>query len=243
MDAQVTQPPTIRKGGRKTKRKAGRRRARRGRDTAPGNDYKWSHPPAPLRLRDREVEQQRNSPGRDDKVRRIEDDVKNKRSVFTTVWNWTASPREKWGSPTVPGKWYCVLRGCIAKTTRQRGGGDGGGCGGPPLAWIYSAQDATATWYLLSAGRLPTNASVIKPRECSHYCALRSHTTSFTLYTALCTRNIVLQITPSTFPRGISGKMKYVFVACAMLFNLPVHVSNLCSYIRREDRYWLSSKL
>jgi len=121
--------------------------------------------------RDHEVAQQRrNSLGRDDKVRRIEDDVKNKRSVFTTVWNWTASPREKWGSPTVPGKWYCVLRSCIAKTTRQRG--DDGGCGGPPLlAWIYSAQDATATWYLLSAGRLPTNASVIKPRECSRYCA------------------------------------------------------------------------
>lgn len=40
----------------------------------------------------------------------------------------------------------------------------------PPssLAWIYCARDATATWYLLSAGRLPTNAGVIKPRECSH---------------------------------------------------------------------------
>lgn len=38
----------------------------------------------------------------------------------------------------------------------------------PSLAWIYCARDATATWYLLSAGRLPTNAGVIKPRECSH---------------------------------------------------------------------------
>lgn len=69
------------------------------------------------------------------------------------------------------GKMILCVTGAVscAKTTRQRGGGSGkGGGGGLPLAWIYCARDATATWYLLSAGRLPTNVGVIKPRECSH---------------------------------------------------------------------------
>lgn len=177
--------------------------------------------------RDREAaRRRRNSLGRDDKVRRIEDDVKNKRSVFTTVWNWTASPREKWGSPTMPGKWYCVLRGYIARTTGQRGGG---GCGGLPLAWIYSAQDAAATWYLLSPGRLPTNASVIKPRECSRYCALCSQRH------LPCTRRCVREISSYRLLRLLSsaissGKMKCAFVARVMLFNLPKRTS---SRIRR----------
>lgn len=118
--------------------------------------------------RDREAARRQKFARRGDKVRRIEDDVKNKRSVFTTVWNWTASPREKWGSPTLCRENDIVCYGgCIAraKTTRQRGGDE------PlpsTLAWIYCARDATATWYLLSAGRLPTNAGVIKPRECWH---------------------------------------------------------------------------
>lgn len=67
----------------------------------------------------------------------------------------------------------CVTGAVSCAKTRQRGGGGGGGSGeggggGLPLAWIYCARDATATWYLLSAGRLPTNVGVIKPRECSH---------------------------------------------------------------------------
>lgn len=39
----------------------------------------------PLRSDSETAQRRRNSLGRDDKVRRIEDDVKNKRSVFTTV--------------------------------------------------------------------------------------------------------------------------------------------------------------
>lgn len=118
--------------------------------------------------RDREAARRQKFARRGDKVRRIEDDVKNKRSVFTTVWNWTASPREKWGSPTLCRENDIVCYGgCIAReddaTARRRWW-----WWSHPLAWIYCARDATATWYLLSAGRLPNNAGVIKPRECSH---------------------------------------------------------------------------
>lgn len=79
----------------------------------------------------------RNSLGGGDKVRRIEDDVKNKRSVFTTVWNWTASPREKWGSPTAAEKMIlCVTRLYREDATRQCD------AAARSLTSIYSAEDA-----------------------------------------------------------------------------------------------------
>lgn len=81
-----------------------------------------------------------------DKVRRIEDDVKNKRSVFTTVWNWTASLREKWGSPTVPGKWYCMLR--AVSRSRQRG------C----TSNFYTTQDARLPFDIYNPLQHPPSA-------------------------------------------------------------------------------------
>lgn len=83
------------------------------------------HPRSLAPARDREAARRQKFARRGDKVRRIEDDVKNKRSVFTTVWNWTASPREKWGSPTLCRENDIVCYGAVsrAKTTRQGGGG------------------------------------------------------------------------------------------------------------------------
>lgn len=71
---------------------------------------------------------------------------------------------------------------CYEAVSRRRCDSGGEAAGGLPLAWIYSTRDATATWYLLSAGRLPTSAGVIKPRECWRYArhAALTYTTLFT---------------------------------------------------------------
>lgn len=124
-----------------------------------------------------------------------------------------------------------------------------------PLAWIYSAQDATATWYLLSAGRLPTNASVIKPRECSRHCALSSHihtrTHARTLRHLPCTRAALcakyrLTDSPVYFSRQYLWKDEMLVLLHARCFLI---YRNACRCVRSyasfegEDRYWLSSKL